>query len=148
MSCTFSIHLVFCDTRMRFSRLSHATVAIPLYNILSTAYHPHSQGSLSTRVRHGRGVKTANYIPTRVNKPPTVLRRHERARLRCHKRRFATTSNVPAQDKNLRAESWLLRYRRFAATAPGATCLPRRAPTRCTTHPMCENSMMLGARCP
>ena len=39
-----------------------------LLDILSTAYHPHSQGSLSTRVRHGRGVKTANYGSSRVNR--------------------------------------------------------------------------------
>ena len=35
-------------------------------DILSTAYHHRSQGSLSTRFRHGRGVKTANYGSTRV----------------------------------------------------------------------------------
>ena len=34
--------------------------AVYLSDVLSTAYHPHSQGSLSTRIRHGRGVKTAN----------------------------------------------------------------------------------------
>ena len=38
-----------------------------LLDTLSTAYHPHSQGSLSTRVQHGRGGKTANYGSTRVN---------------------------------------------------------------------------------
>ena len=59
--------------------MTHKSEAVCVLGILSTAYHHHSQGSLSHRFPHGRGLETPNCIYTRVkNKDKKLVKSYGR----------------------------------------------------------------------